>query len=68
LFLNIILDDINIARKKASKAQQTSHLSSTENESYKEKPKFKTSLFPPNKSQKKNLLKKNKKLFYINQV
>jgi len=52
LFLNILLDDISIARKKASKAQQTSDLFSTENESYKEKPKFKTSLFPPNRSEK----------------
>jgi len=52
LFLNILLDDINIARKKAKKAQQTSDLSSTENESYKEKPKFNTSLFPPNRSEK----------------
>lgn len=52
LFLNIILDDINIARKKASKAQQTSDLSSTENESCKERPKFKTSLFPPYGSEK----------------
>jgi len=52
LFLNILLDDINIARKKASKAQQTSDLSSTENESYKDNPKLKTSLFPPNRSEK----------------
>jgi len=49
----MLLDDINIARKKAKKAQQTSDLSSTtENENYKEKPKFKTSLFPPNRSEK----------------
>jgi len=52
LFLNILLDDINIARKKAFKAQHTSDLSSTENECYKEKPKFKTSLFPPKRSEK----------------
>ncbi|KAF0746607.1 DUF4806 domain-containing protein [Aphis craccivora] len=51
---SIVVDmSVECVPNTCSKAQQTSDLSSnSENKSYKEKSKFKTNLFPPNKSEK----------------